>query len=62
MGELVDYEAKGIENGTTKGFFWGLRLVVENPFEFDDFDVFLELSVVDKGLLPFWYELSFKLL
>ena len=59
--ELVGDEAKWIKNGATKVTFGGL-LLLRNSREFDSLYLFLELPVVDKGLLPFRYELCFELL
>lgn len=58
-GEFLEKKAKRIENGETKvpssclmGLLWDFG-------ELDPLYLLLEVPVINKSLLPFWYELSF---
>jgi len=62
VSDVVEKETKGIENGGSKVWFGMVVGLVGKSGELDSLYLLLELPVVDEGLLPFWYELSFKLL
>jgi len=61
VSDVMEKEAKGIENGESKVWFDMVVGLVGKSREFDSLNLLLELPVVNEGLLPFWYELSFKL-
>ena len=59
--EFLGHEAKRTENGAAKIGLDGCFRLLGNSSELDSLNLFLELPVVDKRLLPFGDQLSFKL-